>query len=191
MPARIGPNASARNWPTRESPDLTWSPAAAATTFLGTIAVEIPMLARMLRPDEPLLRAASATFNDSVGLVAITDSRLIMVDKAFFSDQVNEVPLTAIVTVGTERQFLANELTLHLQSAQTIRLTNIDDIASFADTLRTAVRQATTPSPTPPAAAPPRPDVLDQIAKLADLHTAGVLTDDEFQTKKSELLNRL
>jgi hypothetical protein len=165
--------------------------AAAATTFLGSIAVEIPVLAQMLRPDEPLLRAASASFDDRVGMVAITDSRLIMVDKALFADQVTEIPLTAIVTIGTERQFLANELTLHLQSAQTIRLGNVDDIASFANTLRDAVRQANTPSPTPQAPAPPRPDVLDQIAKLADLHAAGVLTDDEFQTKKSELLNRL
>ena len=32
---------------------------------------------------------------------------------------------------------------------------------------------------------------MDQLAKLADLHAAGVLTDEEFGAKKTELLNRL
>ena len=43
------------------------------------------------------------------------------------------------------------------------------------------------------AAAPPAPspDVLEQLRKLGELRTAGVLTDDEFEAKKSELLGRL
>jgi hypothetical protein len=166
--------------------------AADATTLLGMIAAEIPPLARMLRPDEPLLRAARASFEDRVGMVAITGSRLIIIGKAIFSNQMNEIPLTAIVTFGTEQGFLANELTLRLQSGQTVNLGNVDDIASFTDALRDAVHRANTPSPAAPAAsAAPQQDVLDQIAKLADLHAAGILTDEEFQTKKSELLNRL
>jgi hypothetical protein len=34
-------------------------------------------------------------------------------------------------------------------------------------------------------------EVLDTIERLADLHKRGVLTDDEFKTKKAELLGRL
>lgn len=43
------------------------------------------------------------------------------------------------------------------------------------------------------AAAPAsaQPDVMDQLKKLADLHAAGVLTDEEFSAKKTELLGRL
>lgn len=40
----------------------------------------------------------------------------------------------------------------------------------------------------PPTAAP---DIADQIKKLADLHAAGILTDDEFATKKADLLHRM
>ncbi|MGW6937135.1 SHOCT domain-containing protein [Lentzea sp. NPDC054927] len=47
------------------------------------------------------------------------------------------------------------------------------------------MRNATTP------AQAPRQDVLAQISKLADLHAAGILTAEEFQSKKTELLNRL
>jgi hypothetical protein len=197
---RSGDEASARELTERIQRELAdegitrpdVAAAAEATLFLGTIAPEIPPLARMLRPDEPLVRATRASFDDRVGMVAITDSRLILIGKAVFSNQVNEIPLTAVVTLGMEQEFMRNELALNLRSGQTVRLGNVDDIASFADTLRDAVRQANTPSPAPQAApAPPQPDVLDQLAKLADLHTAGVLTDDEFQTKKTELLNRL
>jgi uncharacterized membrane protein YeaQ/YmgE (transglycosylase-associated protein family) len=34
-------------------------------------------------------------------------------------------------------------------------------------------------------------DVNEQIRKLADLHEAGVLTDEEFETKKRDLLARI
>ena len=36
-----------------------------------------------------------------------------------------------------------------------------------------------------------QPDIADQIKKLADLHQAGILTDDEFAAKKADLLNRM
>jgi hypothetical protein len=34
-------------------------------------------------------------------------------------------------------------------------------------------------------------DVIELIKKLADLHTAGILTDDEFNNKKAELLSKI
>ena len=34
-------------------------------------------------------------------------------------------------------------------------------------------------------------DVIELIKKLADLHSAGILTDDEFNNKKSELLSKI
>lgn len=45
-----------------------------------------------------------------------------------------------------------------------------------------------TPSP---AAAPPAPDVADQIAKLATLRESGAITTEEFEEKKTELLDRM
>ncbi|MGI5139187.1 MULTISPECIES: SHOCT domain-containing protein [unclassified Streptomyces] len=42
-----------------------------------------------------------------------------------------------------------------------------------------------------PAEAAAQPDVVEQIAKLASLHDAGILTDEEFAEKKAELLERL
>ncbi len=54
------------------------------------------------------------------------------------------------------------------------------------------------PATAPAAAAPGRPvvapaalDPIDQIRRLAELRNAGVLSEEEFQAKKAELLARL
>jgi hypothetical protein len=54
---------------------------------------------------------------------------------------------------------------------------------------------ATPPStwqmPARPAAAAAKADPLDQLAKLAELHRSGVLTEAEFQTQKAKLLGEV
>ena len=42
--------------------------------------------------------------------------------------------------------------------------------------------------PAPPPAAPPEEDATAQLAKLAELHTQGVLTDEEFAASKAKIL---
>ena len=37
-------------------------------------------------------------------------------------------------------------------------------------------------------AAPAEPDVSDELTKLAQLHTQGILTDEEFSAKKAQIL---
>lgn len=44
-------------------------------------------------------------------------------------------------------------------------------------------------SPTPPPVA--APDPAEQLKKLAELHAAGVVTDEEFAAKKADLLDRM
>ncbi|MFC5179399.1 SHOCT domain-containing protein [Nocardioides taihuensis] len=50
---------------------------------------------------------------------------------------------------------------------------------------------AAAPVAPPPAPAAPQPDAADQLKKLAELHAAGIVTDEEFAAKKAELLKRL
>lgn len=69
----------------------------------------------------------------------------------------------------------------------------------FAAAVQSAVRAAEPAAEPAPAvaaveAAPARPhaaDIADRIRHLGDLHTAGLLTDDEFSSKKAELLAEL
>ncbi|WP_344717382.1 SHOCT domain-containing protein [Nesterenkonia halobia] len=50
-----------------------------------------------------------------------------------------------------------------------------------------------TPTATPPTAPAPSnesADALEQLKKLGELHSSGVLSDEEFASKKAELLDR-
>jgi hypothetical protein len=53
--------------------------------------------------------------------------------------------------------------------------------------LKRPEQQASKPAPSSTSA----PDIAEQIRKLADLHAAGILTDDEFSAKKADLLDRM
>ena len=50
---------------------------------------------------------------------------------------------------------------------------------------------ANAPAPMPQSGAAPSQDVFATIEKLADLRAKGILSDDEFATKKAELLSRV
>ena len=49
-------------------------------------------------------------------------------------------------------------------------------------------RGAHAPAPQYVEAAPAEPDVSDELTKLAQLHTQGILTDEEFAAKKAQIL---
>jgi hypothetical protein len=40
----------------------------------------------------------------------------------------------------------------------------------------------------PPAAAPAEPDMNAELTQLAQLHSQGILTDEEFSAKKAQIL---
>jgi hypothetical protein len=49
-------------------------------------------------------------------------------------------------------------------------------------------QQAAVPAPRDPGDQPAPPSMTDQLNQLADLHSQGVLTDDEFAAAKAKLL---
>ncbi|TCO45200.1 putative oligomerization/nucleic acid binding protein [Kribbella antiqua] len=57
------------------------------------------------------------------------------------------------------------------------------------DALRTAIESAIVQRSNPPVS--PAPDNLAQLKQLGELRDAGVLSDDEFNAKKSEILGRM
>ena len=76
------------------------------------------------------------------------------------------------------------------RTAKTVARTAVIAGTATAVSGRVAARQAgTQPSGTEPSAPGLAPDALDQLKKLAELHAAGVLTDEEFASQKARLLS--
>ncbi|HEY6532793.1 MAG TPA: SHOCT domain-containing protein [Acidimicrobiales bacterium] len=53
---------------------------------------------------------------------------------------------------------------------------------------QTAAAQPAPAAPPPPPEAPAESNMIEQLKQLAELHTQGILTDDEFAAQKAKLL---
>lgn len=115
-------------------------------------------------------------------------------------EDVEVIPTKSISSVQVRRGSWYHDVTIYC-SGNTIVLA-VD--AAEAEKLRGLVmdmvvgKGAPAPAPTaPPPTAPPTPaapsgdEILAQIRKLGELRDAGILTQEEFDTKKAELLQRL
>lgn len=51
-----------------------------------------------------------------------------------------------------------------------------------------AAAAPTAPAPAAPAPAEPEPDYLDELERLADLRDRGIISDEDFEAKKRQLL---
>jgi len=90
-----------------------------------------------------------------------------------------------IVYLNPDREKVSLKLEIPPSSPYDARFINRDNLKATMKTHRISDKfmSATVPD------SPQNP--LDQIERLAQLHKAGALTDQEFQSKKEELLKRL
>ena len=63
-----------------------------------------------------------------------------------------------------------------------------DEVQKFSARIRELASSARRPGP---PSAPPSPDIPDQIRKLAKLKDDGIISSEEFEAKKTELLGKL
>lgn len=93
---------------------------------------------------------------------------------------------TLSLTIVTDRK-------VHTLSTEGVMLSGDDKAGRALEAAGQAILDDVRSAPGSPVSgpAPPPPDIADQIKKLADLHAAGILTDDEFATKKADLLGRM
>lgn len=113
------------------------------------------------------------------------------------------IPVKSMSSVTTSRDGFLNTKVSVITAGNTVDFRVSHGEAAQVKTVLTQLILGTHPSQvavapatsapataTPPLAAPQN-DVMAQLAKLGDLKTAGVLTEEEFSLKKAELLGRL
>ncbi|MER5184781.1 PH domain-containing protein [Streptomyces sp. NPDC002896] len=157
---------------------------------------EIKKLPEHLAPGETVRFLAAGTYDEAAGLVALTDRRVLMLRHGFTGSQLTDFPLERISSVQTSSTLGLGTLKIHVSgNVSTIKQIATRDLGPLADAIRAEMGKITESAlartSLAPAPAPFQPDVFAQIAKLSELHAAGILNDSEFQTKKAELLARL
>lgn len=165
------------------------SPKAAIEALLGTrekvaSGGAIKEAAQELRPSETPLFAATGFFNDLIACLVCTDQRIVIGAKSGLTDRaVHVLDYATIDRVDVGSSMKGHSVTMfHGSQESKLDRSPNKELAKIRDIV-TSQRGAMTP-----AAATAPADSVEQLAKLAELHAAGVLTDDEFAAAKAKAL---
>ncbi|OUJ22364.1 PH domain-containing protein [Corynebacterium kefirresidentii] len=141
----------------------------------------------LLYPDETVIAATQGLSLSKTSIIAATDRRVLLVkaDTFGFDSGDRSISLEKISSVSTSRglAFASIELTTSNEEIKVEKVAN-NEADGFVRELRARLDSASEPVNVSPVAS----DNLDQLTKLADLHAAGVLTDEEFAAAKAKAL---
>lgn len=122
-----------------------------------------------------------------------TNKRVAIKIPQFTGNDERSVPYDSITSVDLDTGLVRKRLTLQTPG-QTYHIgagsTEKDELREMAKFIRQKISETKQPS-TPQAEPAEQESPVDQLEKLSDLHEKGVLTDDEFQDKKEELLDKI
>ena len=158
--------------------------------FFGHL--EARALTNYIHLDERVVELAQGVYDDHQGMLVLTTQRLFFFDKSFLGAKVEEFSFPAIGSLGFSKNRGGETIDISISG----RSAQIRQVAhGRAETLIAAFRSVRSSSastaaltPQPVAAAP---DLADQIRKLSELRDAGILTEQEFNAKKADLLARM
>jgi hypothetical protein len=170
-------------------PDVAAAKARMSTKIGGRR--ELKKLDEYLWEDETVSRMATGLYAGKNGLLVLTDRRLIFLFHGWTGQRNEDFPLDTITSISAGSGIALGSITVFSGGAKAeIKGMNKVDAKALVDEIRNRLATRGVPQATavPQAAAP---DALAQLKQLGELHDAGVLTNEEFETKKAELLKRL
>lgn len=153
-------------------------------TDLWTAGQELLALVTALGDAEVIESAVAGEFAGAKGYVVATADRVLFVSGNAMKQQSESLLYDKITSVQAETKRLV--VYTSGNSAALEKIVNATSAKRFADFVR--ARLAAEPKS---AAAPATGDIAAQIEQLGRLRDQGLLSDEEFQTQKLKLLERL
>ncbi len=150
---------------------------------------EIKRLENHLWEGETVHSMTTGNYGKGIGLVVMTDRRLLFVQDGMMSKATEDFPYSKISSVSWQSGMTMGTIVV-FASGNKAEITNVHkkDGKSIVDSLRE--RLADSPAPAAPAQVQQvaAPDLADQLTKLAALRDQGILNEDEFAAQKAKLL---
>jgi Bacterial PH domain/Short C-terminal domain len=152
---------------------------------------EIKRLTEYLWEGEQVERMTTGTYGKGTGLVILSDRRLLFVQNGIMSQTTEDFPLDKVSSIQWSSGMMFGTITVFASGNKAV-ITSVQkaDGKEIVDLIRHRLSDKTLQA-APAATGGGGQDVYEQLRKLGELHTAGVLTDEEFEKKKAELLGRL
>ncbi len=157
---------------------------------------EIRKLVGYLWEGEQVQALAGGSYGQGLGLVVLTDRRLFFLRDGWVNKETEDFPIEKMSSVQWTSGFAQGALTVYASGNKAeIKSVYNDDGKAIADAIRHRISPGNAPSavePTPePATAAQPGDVIETLRRLGELRDAGVVTSEEFDAKKAELLARI
>ncbi len=121
--------------------------------------------------------------------VVLTDQRLFFLEKSLGSETVEEFPLGSISSISVSKKMTGETLQIHASGNQAeIKSMGHGQGDAVARAFRNVKQGSVAHAPT---AAPTVDDPIAQLERLASLRDRGILSNEEFEAKKSDLIARM
>ncbi|WP_033401542.1 PH domain-containing protein [Actinopolyspora mortivallis] len=154
---------------------------------------EVKKLESYLWEGERVDMLSSGSYGPGMGLVALTDRRLLFLKDGWTSQTIEDFPLGKISSVQWSAGLMFGSLTVYASGNKAeIKQVEKDNGKMISDAIRQRLSaDESTSTSAAPAASQPSSDPYEQLKKLGELREQGVLSEEEFAAKKSEIMNRL
>lgn len=150
---------------------------------------EIRKLPEHLQEGERVDRILTGTYHNGTGILVLTDRRLFFLKDGVMSKRSEDLPLSKISSIEWSSGMMLGKIAAFV-SGNKAEVTNVQKVDGKA--LVDDVRARIADGPVAPAApAVAAADPVEQLRKLAELRDAGVLTPEEFEAKKADLMGRI
>jgi hypothetical protein len=155
---------------------------------------EIQRLPEVLWEGETVEILATGVYGKGNGLLAMTNQRLVFYFHGVMSQKVEDFPYSRISSVQWSGGVLMGTLTVFASGNKAeIKQVPKDQGKALADHLRMKISGGGVPA-APAEAAPvasPAGDIASRLATLDQLRAAGAITNDEYQDRRTKILDSL
>jgi Bacterial PH domain/Short C-terminal domain len=151
---------------------------------------EIRHLRNLLYGTELVTELGQGEYEGKQGLLVLTTERLLFFEKSLGSETVEEFPLPSIASMTVSKKLTGERLVVH-SSGNTGEIKGMmhgqaEALVRAFRNLKQAQQQPTTASTSAVVE-----DPLARIEQLAGLRDKGIISAEEFEAKKTELMRRL
>ena len=156
---------------------------------------ELKRLEQHLWPNERVNEITTGTYGGGQGLIVLTTLRLLFFREGWVGKNSEDFPIDKVSSVGFKSGMLTGTVTV-FASGNKAEITGVykQDGKRIVDNMRARLMdRGEDPDTDATEAGVPsgKDDPMEKLRKLGELRDAGIVTDEEFVSKKKQLLDSL
>ena len=151
---------------------------------------EVKKLPEHLWEGETVERMTAGRYGNGTGLIILTDRRLLFLKDGRLSKKSEDFPLGKVSSISWSSGIALGSITIFVSGTKAeIKNVNKGDGKEMVDLIR---GRLSSPAPdTSETDAPAQPDAMTQLKQLGEMRDSGMITEEEFEAKKAEILGRM